>query len=199
MAEREKRIVSFRALRALIREDLTMVNGQFSRPGFQALAVQRFGVWVQGLRPAVLRVPLRALYRLSAIFVRNVYGIELWPETPIGRRVRFTHQHGITVAKNASIGDDCLIRQMVTIGHHAPGEDGRPKPGPQIGDRVSVGVGAVVTGSITIGNDTVIGPNAVVMWDVPEGAMVTATPSRIMPRPPRRRIETETLVVETVS
>ena len=187
MAGRKKRIESFRALWALIREDLAMANGQFTRPGFQALAVYRFGVWKHGVSPTIVRMPLTAIYRLSSIFVRNVYGIELKLETPIGRRVRFTHQHGVTVAKNAAIGDDCTIRQMVTIGQHAQGEDGLALPGPQIGNRVMVGVGAVVTGSITIGDDAVIGPNAVVMWDVPEGAMVTATPSRIMPRPPRRK------------
>ena len=114
---RERRIESFRALRALWREDLATYHGQFSRPGFQAIAVHRLGVWKHGLDSRLVRMPLTLVYRLANLFVRNVYGIELALQTRIGRRVYFAHQHGITVALTAVIGDDCLIQQMATIGH----------------------------------------------------------------------------------
>ena len=116
---RERRIESFRALRALWREDLATYHGQFSRPGFQAIAVHRLGVWKHGLDSRLVRMPLTLVYRLANLFVRNVYGIELALQTRIGRRVYLAHQHGITVAPTAVIGDDCLIQQMATIGHTA--------------------------------------------------------------------------------
>jgi serine O-acetyltransferase len=184
---REKRIESFRALRALWREDLATYHGQISRPGFQALAVHRFGVWKHGVANRLARMPLTATYRLANLVVRNLYGIELLIETRIGRRVYFAHQHGITVAPTAVIGDDCVVHQMATIGHTAGMVGGVAPPAPRLGNRVKVGVGAVVAGGIDIGDDVVIGPNAVVMASVPEGALVTALPSRVMARPPRRK------------
>lgn len=184
---REKRIESFRELRALWREDLATYHGQWGRPGFQALAVHRFGVWKHGIDNGLLRVPMTLLYRLANLFVRNVYGIELFLETRIGRRVYFAHQHGITVALTAVIGDDCLIQQMATIGHTTGWADGAPPKAPRLGNRVRVGVGAVVAGDIEIGDDVVIGPNCVVLQNVPEGAIVTTVPSRVMPGRPRRK------------
>jgi serine O-acetyltransferase len=56
---------------------------------------------------------------------------------------------------------------------------------------VKVGAGAVIAGSISIGDDVVIGPNAVAMSNVPAGSIVTAPPSRIMTPPPRRAIPAE--------
>ena len=115
MAERERRIAGLGALWALIREDLRH-NGGISYPGFQAVALYRFGVWKDGIGPKALRVPFTLLYRLAYIFVRNVYGIELPHTARIGRRFAVGHQHGITVHGNSTIGDDCMIRQGVTLG-----------------------------------------------------------------------------------
>ena len=59
-------------------------------------------------------------------------------------------------------------------------------PAPKLGDRVEVGVNAVVFGAISVGDGVHIGPNAVVMTNVPAGAIVTAPLSRIM-LPPKRK------------
>ena len=89
------------------------------------------------------------------LFVRNVYGIQLSPQTQIGRRLRIVHQHGIVIHKSAVIGDDCLIRHGVTIGAaRGPGA-------PRLGDRVEVGAGAVLVGNIRIGD---VSPSARTRW-----------------------------------
>ena len=62
---------------------------------------------------------------------------------------------------------------------------------------MQVGVGAVVAGDIDIGDDVQIGPNAVVMSNVPNSAIVTAPPSRIMVGPPRRKPEIVEPLLET--
>jgi serine O-acetyltransferase len=156
----------------------------FFAPGFQAIAVYRLGVWAAGVRPALLRAPLRLLVGFLAFFVRNFYGIELYPTATIGRRFGIVHQHGIVIHQRAVIGDDCLVRQGVTIGA-AGSRDDAARP-PRLGDRVKVGAGAVIAGPISIGDDVTIGPNAVVMTNVPAGSMVTVPPARIMTPPPRR-------------
>ena len=58
---------------------------------------------------------------------------------------------------------------------------------------MQLGAGAVLTGDITIGAGAHIGPNAVVMQNVPEGAIVTAPAARIMAPPPRRAPAPESL------
>jgi serine O-acetyltransferase len=170
---------TLRTLLAKMREDWNATGRDPSRPGLHAVLVYRFGFWQRGL-PKALRLLLFPIYILMYWFVRNMYGIELPATARIGRRFWIAHQSGIVIHLFAEIGDDCLIRQNVTLG--AAGEDWRR--GPKLGDRVEVGAGAVIIGGVNIGDDVRVGPNAVVMTNVPAGARVVATPSRIIP-PPR--------------
>jgi serine O-acetyltransferase len=186
-AQPERPVIdSFAALRSHLREDYA-VNKGFWEPGFQALAAYRLGVWCNGVGNRLVRVPARLLYRVLSLIARNVYGIQLSTSTRIGRRLRIAHQHGIVISGSAVIGDDCLIRHGVTIGLLGGARAGRSAAGaPQLGDRVEVGVGAVLVGPIRIGDDALIGPNAVVMTHVPAGAIVASPQSRIIAPPPRR-------------
>jgi len=181
---RRPAIASFRAFRDLVGEDYRTHERRFWSPGFQALAAYRLGVWVNGQRPGPLRFVLRRLHWFGSAIARNLYGIELSASTIIGRRLAIVHQHGIVIHPRAVIGDDCVIRQGVTLGGL------RPMPGvsraPTLGDRVEVGAGAMIVGRIVIGDDVVIGPNAVVMTNVPSGSIVASPQSRIMRPPPRR-------------
>lgn len=182
-------IASFEALRAHLREDYAANRGAhdvwtFWTPGFQAVAVYRLGVWAGGVRPRLLRAPLRWIIAFCAFFIRNFYGVELSPKTRIGRRFAIVHQHGIVIHPKAVIGDDCMVRQGVTIG--AAGGASTARRPPRLGDRVKIGAGAVLAGPIAIGDDVTIGPNAVVMQNVPAGSIVSAPQSRIMSLPPRR-------------
>lgn len=174
------------SLREQIREDLKIHQGRVSTPGFQALAVQRCGARLleRLSTPSPLRPLYRALfilYRLAFVFCRNVYGIELHPETRIGRRLRIAHQHGITVLYGVEIGDDCKLHQGVTLGKGLKGRTaGGKRNSPRLGDRVLVGPGSMVIGGITIGDDVTIGPNAVVMEDIPAGSTVFTPPARAL-------------------
>ncbi len=51
---------------------------------------------------------------------------------------------------------------------------------PVIGDRVYIGCGAKILGGIKIGNDAVVAPNAVVVSDVPAGAVVEGIPACVL-------------------
>ena len=78
----------------------------------------------------------------------------------------------------ARLGDDCRIRQNVTIGIRAEGET----VAPVLGDGVDLGAGAVLLGGITVGDGAVVGANAVVLSDVPAGALAVGVPARIIER-----------------
>jgi serine O-acetyltransferase len=174
----------FSDLMDLIHGDWVTHERSITRPGLQALIIHRFGSWVMGL-PLVPKLFLAPIYAVLFWFVRNFYGIELPHRTKVGRRFCIGHQSGIVIHPFAVIGDDCLVRQNVTIGAASKVE------APQLGNRVEVGAGAVLVGGITIGDDVRIGPNAVVMMNVPPNAAVVVPPPRIFVRPsPRQSVVT---------
>ena len=158
-------------------EDWEAHDRDVTRPGFQALAVHRFGTWRMGVGPKALRAPLSVLYRVLFRSVSNLYGIELPYTARVGRRVVFEHQSGIVIHGNAEIGDDCIIRQDVTLGNR---NSDRPLEAPRLGNRVSVGAGAKVLGPVHIGDGAKIGANAVVCNDIPAGAVALGVPARVV-------------------
>jgi serine O-acetyltransferase len=174
MNEREK---TLGGLFQLVREDYHTHQRDWTLPGFRAIAVHRFGVWVRGLRLRLLRAPLSFIHRALYRYVRNHYSIELLPATKVGRRLTIGHQGGMVIGPS-QIGDDCVIRQNVTMGAVSAATIERA---PILMNRVEVGCGAVILGGIVIGDDVRIGPNAIVTTDVPAGAAVMAPLARIVP------------------
>ncbi|CAM8669738.1 CysE Serine acetyltransferase [Comamonadaceae bacterium] len=86
-------------------------------------------------------------------------------------------QHGFgTVIAARKIGSYCWINQGVTIGYSNATDC------PTLGDRVTVNAGAVIVGDVYIGNDSIVGANAVVVKSVPEKCTVVGVPARIVRR-----------------
>jgi serine O-acetyltransferase len=169
--------LSLRELAELIREDYATHERNWALPGLQAVVLQRIGAWRLGIPPGLRRKALSLVYRPLFTLVRNVYGIQIPAATRLGRRVKVLDQGGIVVDSAVSIGDGCTIGHGVTIGHATEGSGA-----PQIGSDVEMNVGAVLIGPITVGDGAKIGPNAVVLVDVPAGSTVFAAPSRRMPQ-----------------
>jgi len=165
-------------LLALIGEDLRNHGGSVWAPGFWAVAVHRFGNWRMGVRPKLLRAPLSIAYRAAYYVVTLVAGIELPYTIRLGRRVRIWH-HGGIVLSALSIGDDVQIRQNTTMGLASTD---RPEEIPRIGHRVDIGCGACILGPVSVGDDSKIGANAVVIADVPAGSTAVGIPARVVRR-----------------
>jgi serine O-acetyltransferase len=161
----------------ILREDYRAHQRDWTLPGFRAVALHRFGVWVGGLRPRLLRAPFSFIYATLYRYVRNHYGIELPRSAKVGRRFLIGHQGAIAVHYAAEIGDDCIIRQCVTLGAASVETVER---GPVLKNRVEVGAGAVIMGAVVIGDDVRIGPNAVVTMNIPAGSTVVAPASRVV-------------------
>lgn len=161
---------------ALLREDRETHDGKWLEQGFWAVAVHRFGNWRMGVRPRVLRLPFSLLYRFLEKWVEWTCGITIPYTVKLGRRVRIWH-HGGMVLHARSIGDDVHIRQNTTFGI---ARKDRLHELPTIEDRVDVGCGAVILGNITVGNDSVIGANAVVLKDVPPHSVAAGVPAKVV-------------------
>ena len=81
-------------------------------------------------------------------------------------------QHGFASTIGAkSMGEDCWVNQQITIGYK------KYEDAPVIGNNVTVYAGAIILGSITIGDNATVGANAVVVKDVPPNATVVGVPA----------------------
>jgi serine O-acetyltransferase len=126
-----------------------------------------------------MRIPLLPRLCEGLIFVLFHSTIPLAAE--IGPGTRCGHRGvGIVIHPDARIGSRCLIRVQVVIGTARRVEG--PRIAPEIGDGVVIGVGAKILGAVRVGNGANIGANAVVLEDVPAGALAVGVPARIVTR-----------------
>ncbi len=139
------------------------------------LALYRLAASCQ--RGGVLPRPLGKLYIGFYKLLTNWFmGVELPPETSIGRELRLFHPHAIVLHPEVRIGDRCTLRQCTTLGN-VDGADG-PTGAPTVGDDVEIGAGVLVIGERRIGDGATIGAGAVVVSDVPAGVVVVGNPAR---------------------
>lgn len=161
---------------SLIAEDYSTHGKDFLSQGFWTLFWHRFGNWRMSVRPRLLRAPLTVLYRLMSKSCEWAGGMLLPYNTPVGRRVKLEHFGGMVLVARA-IGSDVVIRQNTTFGI-ATTRDLNARP--VICDRVDIGAGAVIVGALVVGEGAVVGANAVVVKDVPPGAVVGGVPARLL-------------------
>lgn len=165
-----------------IREDFRAHDRSLSRQGFWTMVVYRFGRWRYGIRWRPLRMPFSFAYKVLKVVAEILTGIELPCETTLGRRFVIEHFGGIVISGDAVFGDDCRVRNGVTVGLRRTNQPGSPI----IGNRVDIGAGAKLLGPIRIGDDVAIGANAVVLTDVPSNSIAVGIPARILPRRPQQ-------------
>lgn len=148
------------------------VLGVMRTPGFHAVAVYRFGHWLQtqpGPVRWLLKIPFLLLYRR----MRARWGIEINPEAQIGEGFLVYHYGGIFVGAEVVMGPDCSVSHNVTLGRAGRGEK---RGAPTLGEGVYIAPGANISGRITIGSRSRIGANVVLERSVPEDSLVQARP-----------------------
>jgi serine O-acetyltransferase len=121
-------------------------------------------------------VPLLPL--LLTLFNRVVFAVQLPAATTLGRGVKLNYSGlGTVLHPRAVIGNRVEIGPGVVIG----GRSGIWEV-PVVEDDVQIGVGAKVLGPVRVGRGAIVGANAVVLHDVPPGAVVAGIPARILRR-----------------
>ena len=117
------------------------------------------------------------LARLVSQFSRFLTGIEIHPGAQIGKNLFMDHGMGIVIGETSIIGNDVTIYHGVTLGGVSLSKGKRH---PTINDNVIIGAGAKVLGNITIGNNSKIGANSVILKDVPENSVAVGIPGKIL-------------------
>lgn len=115
----------------------------------------------------------RILMGINQIFTN----IDIHPGAMIGRRVFIDHGFGVVIGQTTIIEDDVLIYQGVTLGGVSLVAGKRH---PTIKSGVVIGAGAKVLGNITIGANSKIGANSVVVREVPDNSTAIGIPAHVI-------------------
>ena len=144
-------------------------------PGFHAVLGYRISHLLWNLK-----------LKLIARFVSNIFriltAIEIHPAVKIGNGFFVDHGAGLVIGETAVLGNNITMYQQVTLGGISPSlrakEQKNTPRHPIIEDEVIIGSGAQILGSITIGKNSRIGANAVVLKNVPANQTYIGIPAR---------------------
>ncbi|HAL93384.1 MAG TPA: serine O-acetyltransferase [Rectinema sp.] len=150
----------------------TRIEVLLTYPGLHALWSHRFShfLWNRGSR---------LFARILSNITRCLTGIEIHPAAKIGSSFFIDHGMGVVIGETAIIGKDVTLYHGVTLGGTSLE---KKKRHPTIGDRVTIGAGAKILGDISIGDDSRIGANAVVVKNVPPNSVVVGIPGQVIRR-----------------
>lgn len=146
--------------------------GWFANPGFAVATCYRIAHGAERRGG-----PFKLVSLLAWRSVVKGYGCYISPKARIGSGLRLPHPVGVVVAETATLGNDITLYQGVTIGRQRADEG----PAPVFEDGVVVYANATLIGAIRIGAGAVVAAHAVVLRDVPPGAIAVGAPARIIP------------------
>lgn len=145
----------------------------FAKAGFRALVLYRFGHYFYIKKWGFLAsLCQRLMHHFCSCFIH--------PAAKIGTGFLIAHVGSIIVGGGTIIGNNCDIRQNVTLGgnFNKINKDGRMQP--ILEDNISIGAGACILGPIIIGTNSIIGANSVVTRDIPRGKIAAGIPAKVI-------------------
>ncbi len=150
----------------------------FLTQGFWATSVYRISNYTNNnITYVFIRKSSILVCVLLGKVIEMVTGICIPMQCTIEEGLKIAHFGTIFFPSHGRIGRNCSVSHGVTLGLAGHGEE---RGGPVIGDRVYVGPQAIIVGKITIGNDVLICPGAVVLRSVPPRAVVLGNPARVV-------------------
>ena len=145
--------------------------------GFHALLLYRVShaCWRRGV-PVVPLVCTR--------LAQHLFAVDIAPTAKLGPGMVIVHGFGVVVGSEVEVEGDCCLFHGVTLGDRGSewvGSD-RTDGHPKVGRNVTFGAGAKVLGPIRVGDNCVIGANAVVLQNLPPDSVAAGVPARVVGR-----------------
>jgi serine O-acetyltransferase len=146
-------------------------------PGLQACICYRIGNWL-------CKIGLGPLAQLTWRLGLSLSGADIPPRATIGRGLSLPHPQGVIIGRHAVLGEDCTLYDHVTVGvREWPVVGDELEAYPTLGDRVKLYSGCKVLGPISLGDDAIVGANAVVLSSVPAASVAVGLPARVVKGP----------------
>lgn len=141
-------------------------------PRFRAVTLLRIGCSLNCKQFIFKRALLRILKNRLAL----KYGVDTDFTVTIGPGLRIVHLGGIVIHRGSKIGNHLTILNNVTLGQGQRCEANVPS----VGSNVYIGVGAVILGKVSIGDDCVVGAQSFVNSSFDAGDIIAGTPARVL-------------------
>ena len=138
--------------------------------GVQAIMAHRVAhmLWADGDANLSLNV--------KAAFGRT-FSTDIHPAAQFGAGLWLDHGLGFVVGETSVIGEDVSIWHNVTLGGTL--SDAGTRRHPHVGNGVVIGAGAILLGAITVGANANIAAGAIVVDNVPKGALIVGSKANI--------------------
>lgn len=173
--------MNFKSFYLTLREDFKVVLDKdpairsrfellFNYPGLIAIVHYRFA-------HALHKRGFRLLARILMGFTQFLTNIDIHPGAKIGRRVFIDHGIGVVIGETAEVGDEVTLYQGVSLGGVSLE---KVKRHPTIERGVVIGAGAKILGNITVGANSKVGANSVVIRSVPRDSTAVGNPARVI-------------------
>jgi serine O-acetyltransferase len=150
--------------------------------GLQSVLLYRIG-------HALWKRKIPGLPSFLSRIAQHLFAVDISYKCRLGPGIVIVHGFGVVIGSDVEIAGDCCIFHGVTLGDRGSEwvNSDRTDGHPRIGREVMFGAGAKVLGPITIGDNCVIGANAVVLIDIPSDSVAAGVPAKVVGRrkPPR--------------
>lgn len=134
-----------------------------------------WAIWMHRIAHFLYIMKIPFIPRLISQVTRILTLIEIHPGAKIGKGFFIDHGAGVVIGETTVIGDNVMLHHGVTLGGTGWWTSSKnEKRHPTIEDNVVIGVGATILGNITIGRNSKIGANALVVKDVPPDSVVVS-------------------------
>lgn len=175
-----------------IREDIQSVldRDPAARNAFEVMLCYPglHAIWTHRVTHKLWKSGFKLLARWLSQTARSLTGIEIHPGATIGYNFFIDHGMGVVIGETAEVGDNVTLYHGVTLGGTSLN---KVKRHPTLENNVVVGAGAKVLGAITIGANSRIGANAVVIKDTPSDSVVVGVPGQVVVREGRKHVPNE--------
>jgi len=158
-----------------IYQDLKFIKNRFNQPILKSILFNRGFHSLMFYRIANLcfryKIPIVPL--IMTRFIQILYAVDIDYKSKIEGGVIIIHGVGVVIGEGAYIASNVIIYHGVTLGRKRQVPGDFPNDGfPIVGENVVLGAGSKIVGNVKIGNNCIIGPNVVLMKDVPPNAIV---------------------------